>query len=354
MNKLVSIVIPMFNAKQNLKECIDSVLLQDYEPLEVIFINDGSTDSTVEICEEYCLDYSYMSLYSQDNQGPGAARNKGIDLAKGEYICFLDADDYFDGEDVISKLVICAETNQADIVCGSFRKLTEEGISDVNYHHLDEVEVQDSVEFRFRGFFLYGHLGFNWGKLYRKQFINNNQLFIPTYPYIEDKAFNMRCCICRPKYAFIQESIYVYRLSNQVVDFQDKEDFASVWSKVAIDLDDYNIKLGHQKDCLDMQAFHVFLGLYSLGKQRMNLPNIKLRDVKNALSEYGNIQCVKKYLKHLAKGMYVSQIEFFCWKILIRIIAIICSWNGYYVLALGMYLMKCFKIDQKVISQKYK
>lgn len=353
MNKLVSIVIPMFNAKENLIECIESIILQDYKYLEVIFVDDGSTDDSAKICVEYCAKYPFLSIYSQENQGPAASRNKGMELANGEYICFVDADDYLDGHDAISKMVQCAESNQADIVCGSFRKVTEAGVSDVNYHHLDELDIHDSVEFRFRGFFQYGHLGFIWGKLYRKQFIIDNQLAIPDYPYIEDKAFNMRCCICRPKFAMVRESVYVYRLSNQVVDFQDKDDFVTVWTGVASDLDEYCVQKNRKETDGDMQAFHLFLGLYSLGKQKLNEPNMKLYTLYKVLSGYGQTSDVTKYMKYLAKGKYLNDIDSFGWKILIRTIAIICACNGYFLLALGMFVMKGLGIDKKVISKKY-
>jgi len=353
MDKLVSIVIPIFNAKEYLTECIDNILLQDYGALEVLFVDDGSVDDSACICEEFCAKHPYMSLYKQKNQGPGAARNKGMELAKGEYICFLDADDYFDGADAISKLVKCAESEQADIVCGSFRLLTGNGLSNVNYHHLDELDKQDTVEFRFRGFFQYGHLGFNWGKLYRRDFIFDNQLLIPNYSFVEDKAFNMRCYICKPKFSFVQDSVYIYRFSNRGVVFQNKKDFVGVWTRMASELDDFVVQKTNQELYTDMQAFHLFLGLYSLGIQKLNMPDLKLRDIKNTLYDYGNIPCVKKYIKLLAKGKFVNQINSFGWKMVIRTISIICSWNGYIFIALGMYLMKVLGIDKKVISKKY-
>ena len=353
MNKLVSIVIPMFNAQEYLTECIDSVLAQNYETIEVIFIDDGSVDDTAKICEAYCDKYSFMFLHKQVNQGPGAARNKGIELAKGKYVCFLDADDCLDGEAAISKLVQSAENKQADIVCGSFRLLTENGLSNVNYHHLDELDRYDTVEFRFRGFFQYGHLGFNWGKLYRKQFILDNQLLIPNYSFVEDKAFNMRCCLCQPNFSFVQESVYIYRFSNRGVVFQNKKDFSEVWTKMTSELDEFVIQRKNNELYTDMQAFHTFLGLYSLGIKKLSVPDIKVREINKALSDYGQIPCVKKYIKQLAKGKYINQIKPLGWKMVIRIISIICSWNGYLLLALGMCIMKGLGIDKKVVSKKY-
>ena len=109
-----------------------------------------------------------MQIIHQENLGAGIARDNGVKAGNGKYVMFLDADDCLDGADTVRKLVECAEKGQADITVGSFRRFFQESISDVNYHHLDEVMNSESVEFRFRGYFQYGHLGFNWGKLYRK------------------------------------------------------------------------------------------------------------------------------------------------------------------------------------------
>lgn len=89
----ISIIIPIFNSEKYLKECINSVLQQDYTDFEIILINDGSSDNSATICEEYVKKYKNIKLYSQKNQGVSAARNYGLNKAKGKYIFFLDSDD---------------------------------------------------------------------------------------------------------------------------------------------------------------------------------------------------------------------------------------------------------------------
>ena len=235
MEVLVSIVIPMYQSEKYIRECIDSVLIQNYPHIEVILVNDGSVDTSVSICEEYIKKYANMQIIHQENLGAGIARDNGVKAGNGKYVMFLDADDCLDGADTVRKLVECAEKERADITVGSFRRFSGESISDVNYHHLDEVQDTGTVEFRFRGYFQYGHLGFNWGKLYRKEFLEKNSIASLAYPYIEDKAYNMRCSVCKPRYSFLKESVYRYRMKEGDTPFQDKEDFISVWTGMAED-----------------------------------------------------------------------------------------------------------------------
>ena len=97
MNSIyVSIIIPIYNVASYIAKTLDSVLRQglDVSEYEVIMINDGSKDSSADICREYCERFSNFKLINQENSGVSAARNKGIDAAQGEYIVFLDADDY--------------------------------------------------------------------------------------------------------------------------------------------------------------------------------------------------------------------------------------------------------------------
>lgn len=119
---LISIIVPIFNAEQTLRKCIDSICAQTFSNIEIILINDGSTDRSVSICEEYCITDNRIQLLSQQNKGPAAARNKGIDHATSRYISFVDADDYIE-IDMIEQLYNAAEESMADmVICGFFHE----------------------------------------------------------------------------------------------------------------------------------------------------------------------------------------------------------------------------------------
>lgn len=114
----VSIIIPVYNAEKTLCRCLDSLVAQTYEDIEIILVNDGSVDSSRNICETYRDKYSQIILINQENAGPATARNVGIDSASGKYISFVDADDYVECG-MIEEMVNAAETNHAEmVICG--------------------------------------------------------------------------------------------------------------------------------------------------------------------------------------------------------------------------------------------
>ena len=93
LNPLISIITPVYNVEQYLDACLQSILKQTYSTLEIILINDESTDKSGTICDEYQKKYNNIKVIHQKNSGPSIARNAGIDVAKGDYICFVDSDD---------------------------------------------------------------------------------------------------------------------------------------------------------------------------------------------------------------------------------------------------------------------
>lgn len=112
---LISVIIPVYNVEEYLRECIDSVLSQTYENYEIILVNDGSTDSSGKICDEYAEGYQHITVIHKENSGPSKTRNVGLEAAKGEYIYFLDSDDYIDKK-TFEKLLYVNKTEDADIV----------------------------------------------------------------------------------------------------------------------------------------------------------------------------------------------------------------------------------------------
>ena len=122
----VSVIVPVYNAEQYLRPCLDSVLAQTYPTLEVILVDDGSTDASAGICREYCEKDGRFRLIRKENGGASSARNRGLDNATGTYLYFLDSDDEIVPE-AIEKLVACARGNGADLVFFEARTKTAEG-----------------------------------------------------------------------------------------------------------------------------------------------------------------------------------------------------------------------------------
>ena len=113
---LISIIVPVYNVEDYIEECLESLVKQTYKNLEIILIDDGSTDNSGEICDDYVLKDTRIKCFHQINQGVGAARNKGLEVAEGELIGFVDPDDYCDLE-MFLEMYKSMKEDEADIVC---------------------------------------------------------------------------------------------------------------------------------------------------------------------------------------------------------------------------------------------
>ena len=130
-NNLISVIIPVFNAEKFLQTSIESVINQTYRNIEIILINDGSSDESAKICDNYSDQDSRIKVFHKSNAGPAAARNLGIEIASGGLIFFIDADDCITS-DALEKLENIYEKNLANIVIGNFEKIRFNN-SEINY-----------------------------------------------------------------------------------------------------------------------------------------------------------------------------------------------------------------------------
>lgn len=129
MNIFLSIIIPVYNAENYLRSCLSSILDQQFEQYEIILVDDGSTDNSGKICDEYTSNYKNIITIHQANQGVSSARNKGVSLAKGKYIHFIDADDTIDPDTYIKNIPILQANTNIDFL--SFP---------INFHRDDKIE----------------------------------------------------------------------------------------------------------------------------------------------------------------------------------------------------------------------
>ena len=117
----ISVIMPIFNGSEFLERSVSSLLNQTLQNFEIVFIDDGSTDNTLEILNTYKQKYDFITILTQENLGSGKARNYGINEAKGEYIAFLDADDFFIDNDALEKMYNLAKLNDANMVTANIR-----------------------------------------------------------------------------------------------------------------------------------------------------------------------------------------------------------------------------------------
>lgn len=192
----VSIIIPAFNAEKTIAYTINSVLAQTYSEFEVIVINDGSTDRTLEELIYLESQDSRIKLLNQKNMGVSAARNKGIKYSTGKYLMFLDADDFLD-KMAIESLVSCIEKEKVDCVSTNYKIISKKT------KYIDVIEYSEKLSFKEMKDKLYPvllcdnslvdtyHKGL-WTKLYRSKIIKDNQInFCTDLQIYEDTLFVM-------------------------------------------------------------------------------------------------------------------------------------------------------------------
>ena len=206
MKRLVSVIVPVYNSELYLKRCINSIVQQSYKNLEIILINDGSTDFSLSICNEFQIKDSRIKLINKKNEGVSAARNQGIAHATGDYIGFVDSDDWIE-KDYYYELVEAIEKNQATIsVCGY---ISEDGNNKIRSTQNKSVEIYNSSEAiaeLFKGDIYMGHL---CNKLYKSEIFVNNLLNEQIDMY-EDLLFNVKAMTKGEKVVFIPTFGYHY------------------------------------------------------------------------------------------------------------------------------------------------
>ena len=175
--------MPVYNDADLLSKSIKSVINQSLDDIELICINDGSTDNTLEILHDFEKKYNFIKIFTQNNQGSGKARNKGINEANGEYIAFLDADDFFIDNNSLKKLYDIASLNNANMVSGNIKLVDADG----NYSQFNDLDYYESD-----GKILPEDYGIPWAfykSIYKTEFLINNKIYFPDLIRGQDPVF---------------------------------------------------------------------------------------------------------------------------------------------------------------------
>lgn len=203
----ISVVVPVYNASQYLPKCIESILSQSFQDFQLILVNDGSTDDSLDICKKYEKFDDRIIVMSQTNGGVSKARNRGLDFAKGEWITFVDADDYF-LDDALSTLYERAMQTGTDLVLANALKLKDGKSSKL--HRLKN-EVFSNAIMSIKHFAL-------WGYLFNGRIIRQNKIrFIEGLAYSEDRIFIYQISKFCKTIAYSAIPVYVYRINNNSV-----------------------------------------------------------------------------------------------------------------------------------------
>ncbi len=205
--KLVTVIIPCYNIEDYVKKCIDSILFQSYKNLEIIIVDDGSTDNTSKIIDSY--DDKRIRIIHQENAGLSGARNTGIENAKGEYICFIDGDDFIH-ENYVKKMMNIAEAENADVVACGFFGVDKNG--NVKKNNIVNSQMVMSGLEAMVDYLNTRNIGYSmaWNKLYKTSLFKENKI---TYPYgrlHEDEHVIYKLYYFSQKIVVIPDHLYFY------------------------------------------------------------------------------------------------------------------------------------------------
>ena len=206
----ISVIIPVYNVGEYLEQCLDSVISQRIDK-EVICIDDGSTDGSIEILEKYACRYQEIKCIKEEHKGTGEARNVGIKAASGEYIAFMDADDYYPYEQVLAKLYNLAVEKQASIVGGNIMAVDADGNKAWHGEYFDHEGFYDYRD----GQYIYGFKKY----IYSRELFRDNQKLFPPYVRFEDPPFFINIMTSNPNFYACAECVYYYRVSHKTVSY---------------------------------------------------------------------------------------------------------------------------------------
>ncbi len=209
----ISIIVPIYNKKKYLRECIDSILSQSFNDFELILIDDGSKDSSWTIIQEYAVHDNRIVPFRQANAGVSAARNAGLDRAQGKWICFVDADDYLP-KDGIQILVEHGEKSNADIVNANATRVEDD--KQFKIFNFNNEIVNGNIYPRLVHFA-------PWAQLFKRNIIEAHHLrYVRGLAYSEDNVFILHYSLYASSIEFVNQSVYNYRI-NQDSAIQNKD-----------------------------------------------------------------------------------------------------------------------------------
>jgi glycosyltransferase involved in cell wall biosynthesis len=209
----ISIIIPVYNAEKYLQQCLDSVVNQTLKEIEVLCVNDGSKDGSLNILEEYQKKDSRIKVFTQENSGPATARNVGLENAKGEYVWFVDADDWIE-LNACEILYVRAKIDNLDILifCAYNVPNIQPTKADISYRALDCIPAyfeQKVFTLEEGKSFLFNIPREMFNKLLKKDFLYENNLYFEEKFY-EDIIFNMKCIYSSHRFGVLKKFLYNY------------------------------------------------------------------------------------------------------------------------------------------------
>lgn len=285
----ISVIIPVYNAEKYLCQCLDSIINQSFKDIEIICINDGSTDSSAQILSKYANSDPRIKLITQQNRGQALTRNIGIDIAEGEFIAFFDADDWLE-LNCLEKAFNALNNTDCDFL--AFRYNFKDCARDVIYYQ-SRVSKQILTSERDRLALVIFYSFPVWNKLYRLDFLRNNNLKFPAGLIFEDINFTITSSLLAKKIITIPDYLYNYRLNPKSTTANKGNNYIII--KMYQDL----INLLKEKR-ISLKAQNVVKSLmyFQIYSHRQSTSHKFIKHFENELTKYLNLEDYKNSLNN--------------------------------------------------------
>ena len=209
----ISVVVPVYNVEKYLEKCLNSIINQTYKNIEIIVVDDGSTDSCGQLCDEYAIMDKRIIVIHKKNGGLSDARNVGIDNATGKFICFIDSDDYVESNMIEKLYSVCKETNSDICCCGKFIENT----SNTKISNSKDFFICSSEEALERMLTINDIETSAWDKIYKTSLFKNNDIKYPVNEIYEDMSTTYKVIDKAEKICHIPIPLYHYVIRNDSI-----------------------------------------------------------------------------------------------------------------------------------------
>ena len=261
MNKpLISVIIPVYNVERYLHQCVKSVINQSFSNIEIILVNDGSTDSSGAICDEYLVLDQRIKVIHQKNGGLSAARNSGLANAYGEYVWFVDSDDWID-EHACTKLNACATTNNCDVIAFSHVRYNEDENNYTNVFYQKKQLFLNGNDFINSTPFFFTSACTN---IYSLSFLKKHDFKFKVGQLYEDDYFNLSIFAYVNSVVMLADALYFYRIrklsiitSNDLLNLRKKINSYIELIKLCINLKSSQLENNFRKSILCLRVCYV-------------------------------------------------------------------------------------------------
>jgi len=211
-NIAISVIIPIYNVEQYLRQCLDSILSQTLTNIEIICINDGSPDNCLEILREYEKNDSRIIVISRENRGVGFSRNEGINVATGEYVIFMDPDDWYPSENILLELYNKAKLNNALVCGGALCVYNNKELQYLEYPYaFDNEGFIEFCDYQYPFYFT--------RFLFNRSMLIENNIYFTLSKRFEDVPFMIKAMIAAGKFYTIKPVVYTYRINKKIINF---------------------------------------------------------------------------------------------------------------------------------------